>query len=136
MCEKYGAELDDTTLIHSDQGFHYTSRAFIQKLRDKNYVQSMSRRGNCWDNAPQESFFGHMKDDLAKAIAQCETFVEVTELVNDWIDYYNNDRYQATIPPLFGFQKNGFELVISCFCSNFILLTLAASGSTKPWRRM
>jgi transposase InsO family protein len=94
MCEKYGAELDDTTLIHSDQGFHYTSRAFVQKLRDKNYVQSMSRRGNCWDNAPQESFFGHMKDDLAKAIAQCETFVEVTELVNDWIDYYNNDRYQ------------------------------------------
>ena len=65
VCAKHGAELDDTTIVHSDQGCHYTSNAFIQKLRDASFVQSMSRKGNCWDNAPQESFFGHMKDEIA-----------------------------------------------------------------------
>ena len=56
LCAEYGAELDNITIVHSDQGCHYTSNAFIQKLRDKEFVQSMSRKGNCWDNAPQESF--------------------------------------------------------------------------------
>lgn len=49
---KYGAELDNSTIVHSDQGCHYTSNAFIQKLKDTSFVQSMSRKGNCWDNAP------------------------------------------------------------------------------------
>ncbi|WP_459771611.1 DDE-type integrase/transposase/recombinase, partial [Alkalibacterium sp. s-m-28] len=52
------------TLIHSDQGIHYTSIKFQKLLADKELRQSMSRRGNCWDNAPQESFFGHMKDEI------------------------------------------------------------------------
>ena len=51
-------------ILNSDQGCHYTSYAFIQMLKDAEFVQSMSRRGNCWDNAPQESFFGHMKDEV------------------------------------------------------------------------
>ncbi len=57
---RHGATLDDETIVHSDQGCHYTSKAFIGKLKDAELVQSMSRKGNCWDNAPQESFFGHM----------------------------------------------------------------------------
>ena len=92
--QKYGCELDNTVIVHSDQGCHYTSRAFIQKLHDESFVQSMSRKGNCWDNAPQESFFGHMKDEIAALIADCETFIEVMKIVDDWMDYYNNDRYQ------------------------------------------
>ena len=56
LVEKYGSELDDTTIIHSDQGCHYTSKAFIQKLKDNDFVQSMSRKGNCWDNAPAREF--------------------------------------------------------------------------------
>ena len=51
-------------MLHSDQGCHYTSYSFIQILKDKQLRQSMSRKGNCWDNAPQESFFGHMKDEI------------------------------------------------------------------------
>lgn len=94
MCVKYGAELDNTTIVHSDQGCHYTSNAFIQKLRDMEFVQSMSRKGNCWDNSPQESFFGHMKDEIAELVANCETFEQVAADVDDWMDYYNNDRYQ------------------------------------------
>ena len=79
---------------NSDQGAHYTSYAFIQKLKDEEFVQSMSRRGNCWDNAPQESFFGHMKDEICEAVAGCIIFEDVVAKVDDWIDYYNNDRYQ------------------------------------------
>ena len=94
LVSKYGSTLDNETIVHSDQGCHYTSYAFIQKLKDAAFVQSMSRKGNCWDNAPQESFFGHMKDELGEAIAQCQTFDAILERVDDWIDYYNNDRYQ------------------------------------------
>lgn len=89
---KYGAELDNDTIIHSDQGCHYTSNSFIQKLKQNDLQQSMSRKGNCWDNAPQESFFGHMKDEIKDKIKACHSFQEVKVIIDDWIDYYNNDR--------------------------------------------
>ena len=91
---KHGCTLDDTTIVHSDQGFHYTSKAFIEKLKDARFVQSMSRRGNCWDNAPQESFFGHMKDEVAEIISKSRSFDAVKAQIEDWIDYYNRDRGQ------------------------------------------
>ena len=94
LVTEHGSTLDNETIVHSDQGCHYTSYAFIQKLKDAEFVQSMSRCGNCWDNAPQESFFGHMKDELQDEIAVCKTFEEVIAKVDDWMDYYNNDRYQ------------------------------------------
>ena len=97
---EHGSTLDDTTIIHSDQGCHYTSKAFIQKLKDYQFVQSMSRKGNCWDNAPQESFFGHMKDEIKYEIAMMKTFEEVKAKIDDWIDYYNNDRYQWELSKL------------------------------------
>ena len=94
LIAEHGSTLDSETIVHSDQGCHYTSYAFIQKLKDAEFVQSMSRRGNCWDNAPQESFFGHMKDELQDQIGSCEAFEDVSSRVDDWMDYYNNDRYQ------------------------------------------
>ena len=54
----------------------------------------MSRRGNCWDNAPQESFFGHMKDHIKPKLAECTAFADVQVIIDDYIDYYNNRRYQ------------------------------------------
>ena len=80
------------TIIHSDQGSHYTSIKFIQLLKDSELRQSMSRRANCWDNAPQESFFGHMKDEID--ISGCTTYQEILAVITDWTEYYNNDRYQ------------------------------------------
>ena len=80
-----------STIIHSDQGCHYTSYKFIDLLNNSGLRQSMSRRGNCWDNAPQESFFGHMKDSTN--FLGCETFEEVKFIVDDYISYYNTDRY-------------------------------------------
>jgi transposase InsO family protein len=94
LIDSHGSTLDNSTIVHSDQGCHYTSYAFIQKLKDAEFVRSMSRRGNCWDNAPQESFFGHMKDDIRDEIAVLTSFEDVKRRVDDWIDYYNNDRYQ------------------------------------------
>ena len=94
LIAEHGSTLDSETIVHSDQGCHYTSCAFIQVLKDEKFVQSMSRRGNCWDNAPQESFFGHMKDEIRDEIANCPTFDAVLDRINDWMDYYNTDRYQ------------------------------------------
>lgn len=51
----------------------------------------MSRRGNCWDKAAQESYFGHMKDELNLDI--CFTFFDVCKEIKDYIEYYNNYRY-------------------------------------------
>ena len=89
--------LNATTVIHSDQGCHYTSVKFRELLHNSNLRQSMSRRGNCWDNAPQESFFGHMKDELSPYIRSWKTFEDVLERITDWINYYNNDRYQSQL---------------------------------------
>ena len=98
LIEKHGISLSTQTLVHSDQGCHYTSYSFIQILKDKSLRQSMSRKGNCWDNAPQESFFGHMKDEID--VSECETFEEVKKIIDDWINYYNNDRYQWNLAKL------------------------------------
>ena len=78
--------------VHSDQGSHYTSPTFQLLLKELNLGQSMSRRGNCWDNAPQESYFGHMKDELN--LDTCFTFRDVCNEIKDYIEYYNNYRYQ------------------------------------------
>jgi transposase InsO family protein len=92
LMRDHGISLHAKTLIHSDQGAHYTSVRFRELLKDKGLRQSMSRRGNCWDNAPQESFFGHMKDEVT--IDRSLSFEETKAEIDDWIDYYNNDRYQ------------------------------------------
>lgn len=92
MTEKHGVSLKTETMIHSDRGCHYTSCSFIQLVKDKGLRQSMSRKGNCWDNAPQESFFGHMKDEID--LSDCTTFMQVKSVIDDWMDYYNNERHQ------------------------------------------
>lgn len=92
LIENHGISLSAETLIHSDQGVHYTSIQFIRLIRDSEIRQSMSRRANCWDNAPQESFYGHMKDEVD--ISQCLTFDEIFQVISNWTNYYNNDRYQ------------------------------------------
>ncbi|MBN1066380.1 IS3 family transposase [Clostridium botulinum] len=84
--------LRDDSFIHSDQGVHYTSPIFQNKVKKNKLGQSMSRRGNCWDNAPQESFFGHLKDEVD--IKSCETFEELVKEIDDYIDYHNNFRGQ------------------------------------------
>ena len=100
MQRDYGISLQAETMIHSDQGCHYTSVQFIRLVKDSGLRQSMSRKGNCWDNAPQESFYGHMKDELEDKMKLWEFFEDAKRDVDDWFDYYNNDRYQWQLAKL------------------------------------
>lgn len=79
-------------LLHSDQGFHYTSPLYSQTVKALGLTQSMSRKGNCIDNAPMESFFGHLKDELD--FKNCDTFQELIVKVSAYMRYYNHQRYQ------------------------------------------
>jgi transposase InsO family protein len=79
-------------LIHSDQGTHYTHPDFQKLVKKMKLKQSMSRRGNCWDNAPIESFFGHLKDQAH--IKECKTFEELEKEIAKYITYYNHYRNQ------------------------------------------
>lgn len=88
--QKY--EVGKGALFHSDQGVQYTSFDLKEELVKQKLIQSMSRQGNCWDNAPQESFYGHMKDELR--LDRCKTFSELKEEIDSYIEYYNRFRYQ------------------------------------------
>ncbi|MBB6021666.1 transposase InsO family protein [Paenibacillus sp. JGP012] len=78
--------------IHSDQGTHYTHPDFQKKVKRMGLGQSMSRRGNCWDNAPQESFFGHFKDETS--LKSCDSLDAVKREIKSYMTYYNHYRYQ------------------------------------------
>lgn len=88
-------KLCNNAIIHSDQGFHYTNPEYINKVKKLKLIQSMSRKGNCIDNAPIESFFGHLKDDVE--YKQAKTFNELTNIIKEYINYYNNNRFQWEI---------------------------------------
>lgn len=91
-------KLAPNVLLHSDQGVHYTAKKFRLFLEEHNIIQSMSRRGNCWDNAPMESFFGHMKDEID--FMQFQTLEEVQTAVDNYVIYYNYERPQWNLKKL------------------------------------
>ena len=93
LVRDHGVSLHKETIIHSDQGSHYTSVKFIEIVENSDLRRSMSRRGNCWDNAPQESFFGHMKDHLLPRIEGATRYSQIEAAVDDYMDYYNNEYY-------------------------------------------
>ena len=92
LIDNYKAELDGEVLIHSDQGCHYTSIPYQELLRKNHITQSMSRRGNCWDNAPQESFHALLKSEMDLSIYT--SYERLALGINDYITYYNYDRGQ------------------------------------------
>lgn len=79
-------------MVHSDQGCHYTSNNYRKLLKDHKIKQSMSRKGNCLDNAPIESFFGHMKDELD--LKNCKRYEDLVLIINEYVNYYNRERPQ------------------------------------------
>lgn len=85
-------ELANGVIIHSDQGVHYTSKAFRNRLNEMGIIQSMSRRGNCHDNSPCESFFGHMKQETDFDPNWSDE--ELENEVKKYINYYRYRRYQ------------------------------------------
>ena len=77
-------------VFHSDQGCHYTSKAFRQRLWRYQIKQSLSRRGNCWDNAPMERFFRSLKVEWVPPVGY-RSFIEAKHHINDYIIRYYND---------------------------------------------
>lgn len=86
-------------ILHSDQGWHYQHKQYQQMLRDKGILQSMSRRGNCLDNAVIENFFGLLKSELLylREFDSMDHFK--SELIN-YLDYYNNRRIKTKLKGL------------------------------------
>ena len=80
-------------ILHSDQGHQYTSTAYTLLLQDLGVIKSMSRRGNCLDNACIESFFGHLKCESIY-LEKIKTYEELNLLIDDYIKFYNHERIQ------------------------------------------
>lgn len=87
-----GKAFHSEAILHSDQGVHYTNPQFQHRVKSLGLTQSMSRKGNCWDNAPMESFFGHFKDWAE--YKSCKNLREVRKEVDRVIEEYNHHRYQ------------------------------------------
>ncbi len=89
-------------MFHSDQGSHYTSRQFRQLLWRYQIRQSMSRRGNCWDNSPMERFFRSLKNEWMQVVGYV-SFSEAAHAITDYIvGYYSALRpheYNGGLPP-------------------------------------
>ena len=87
--EAVAAELQ----LHSDQGFQYTSQAYFTLTREYGITPSMSRRGNCYDNAMAENFFGILKAECLRR-HKPKTVLEAQTLIDNFIFFYNNERIQ------------------------------------------
>ncbi|WP_431191733.1 IS3 family transposase [Paenibacillus polymyxa] len=83
-------------ILHSDQGFQYTSKPFNRKLKQLGMLGSHSRRGNCLDNACIESFFSHLKTEKIY-LTKPGTLVEVEQHVREYISFYNENRFQKKL---------------------------------------
>jgi putative transposase len=83
-------------ILHSDQGSQFTNQRYIERVKGMGITQSMSRRGNCWDNACIENFFGHLKSEMYH-FTNPKTVHEVQEAVHDFINYYNHKRIQTKL---------------------------------------
>ena len=92
--EKLKLDSYENVMIHSDQGFHYTNLVYINLIKELNMIQSMSGKGKCIDNAPIESFFGHLKDELD--YQSCQSFEELRFKIDEYMRYYNYERKQWT----------------------------------------
>jgi putative transposase len=86
----------DKIILHSDQGWQYQMKIYQSKAKDKNLVPSMSRKGNCLDNAIVENFFGTIKSELFYQ-KKYENIEELNKDIKQYIKYYNNDRIRLNL---------------------------------------
>jgi putative transposase len=80
-------------ILHSDQGAQYTSQPYHVLTSEYDILPSMSRRGNCWDNAPMENFFSHLKEEYLRHYKN-PSFEEAQALVEEYVCFYNYERIQ------------------------------------------
>ena len=83
-------------IFHSDQGWQYQHAYYRNRLSEHGIIQSMSRKGNCYDKCIMETFFGRMKNEMYYGYEKdFKSFEEFSTAVEEYIDYYNNNRIQA-----------------------------------------
>jgi putative transposase len=101
MLQQAMAKLEpkDKPIIHSDQGWQYQMPAFKKMLRHRQITQSMSRKGNCLDNAAMESFFGTLKSEFFY-LNKFSSYEELKKGLSEYIHYYNNDRIKLKLKGL------------------------------------
>ena len=91
-------------IFHSDQGWQYQHQQYIDSLKEHGIIQSMSRKGNCYDNCIIETFFGRLKNEVYYGRERdYKSFGEFSKAIEEYIDYYNNKRIQAKtkwMPPV------------------------------------
>ena len=87
---------DDTLLIHTDQGWHYQMKQYRHALNERGITQSMSRKGNCYDNAVIENFFGIMKSEFLY-LKEFESVEHFKQELAKYIEYYNHKRIKAKL---------------------------------------
>ena len=87
---------DKPILLHSDQGFQYTSKLYERLTSQYGITPSMSRKGNCFDNAAAENFFSHLKSELINRV-KLKDYEEAKKAIDDYIRYYNNKRIQVKL---------------------------------------
>lgn len=80
-------------ILHSDRGYQYTSHSYADLLQNYAIIPSMSRPGNCWDNAPMENFFSHLKEEALRQ-HPIPSFAEAMHIIDDYIHFYNYERIQ------------------------------------------
>ena len=80
-------------ILHSDQGFQYSSHLYFALTRQHQILPSMSRRGNCWDNAPMENFFSHLKEEAIRHLRN-PSFEQARQTIDQYIYFYNYERIQ------------------------------------------
>ncbi|MDP4538001.1 IS3 family transposase, partial [Alkalimonas collagenimarina] len=112
MLKKATAKLspNENPIVHSDQGWQYQNKRYQQHLRNKGLAQSMSRKGNCLDNAVAENFFGILKTEMYHN----EVFKSADELIQsieEYIDYYNNQRIKLKLKGLSPIEYRNQALV-------------------------
>jgi putative transposase len=90
---------DERPILHSDQGWQYQMSALQRRLKAKGIAQSMSRKGNCLDNAPMESFFATLKSELFHP-GNFQTVENLDDAIKDYIDYYNQRRIKLKLKGL------------------------------------
>lgn len=90
-------KIDETkTIIHSDQGFQYTSILYNERLEELGLSGSHSRKGNCLDNACIESFFSHLKTEMLY-INKYKSVEALYQAIDEYIHFYNNQRFQKRL---------------------------------------
>ena len=87
---------DTHAILHSDQGFHYQHKDYQKLLQDNNIIQSMSRKGNCLDNAVMENFFGLLKSELLY-LQEFDSVEHFLKELDEYLRYYNVDRIKEKL---------------------------------------